>query len=93
MTAQDPMDPKGLVREAYRIEGITAPECRSIFLDWALSLPSGADTAALVTGLLARHAGAAADHPMTDVLRQALAGGAAARRRGGRAARVASRTD
>ena len=32
-------DPKGLVRESYRIEGITLGECRSIFVDWALSLP------------------------------------------------------
>jgi hypothetical protein len=34
-------DPKGLIRESYRIEGITAGECRSIFVDWALSLPTG----------------------------------------------------
>ena len=26
-------DPKGLVRESYAIEGITAPECRSVFMD------------------------------------------------------------
>ena len=36
-------DPKGLIREAYRIEGITLGECRSIFLDWALSLPDGVE--------------------------------------------------
>jgi hypothetical protein len=35
-------DPKGLIRESYRIEGITAGECRSILVDWALSLPGGA---------------------------------------------------
>jgi hypothetical protein len=34
-------DPKGLVRESYRIEGITPGECRSIFMDWALSIPVG----------------------------------------------------
>ncbi len=34
-------DPKGLVRESFVIEGITASECRSIFLDWALSLAAG----------------------------------------------------
>ena len=34
-------DPKGLVRESYNIEGITLGECRSIFMDWALSLPVG----------------------------------------------------
>jgi len=39
-----PNDPKGLIYEAYRIDGITKPECRTIFLDWALSLPVGRDT-------------------------------------------------
>ena len=33
-------DPKGLIRESYRIEGITPGECRSVFMDWALSLPN-----------------------------------------------------
>ena len=37
-------DPKGLVRESYRIDGITPGECRSIFVDWALSLPVGRST-------------------------------------------------
>ena len=37
MRDKDPDDPKGLIREAYRIEGISEPECRSIFMDWALS--------------------------------------------------------
>ena len=35
MTIND-LDPKGLIRESYRIEGISAPEFRSIFLYWAL---------------------------------------------------------
>ena len=38
-------DPKGLVRESYNIDGITLGECRSIFLDWALSLILGQDVA------------------------------------------------
>ena len=38
MPRGDELDPKNLIREAYRIEGISEPECRSIFLDWALSL-------------------------------------------------------
>ncbi len=37
-------DPKGLVRESYAIEGITLGECRSIFIDWVLSLPVRVDT-------------------------------------------------
>ena len=31
-------DPRGLLFEAYRITGITLPECKAIFLDWALGL-------------------------------------------------------
>ena len=78
-------DPKGLIREAYRIDGITAPECRSIFLDWALSVP-GDDQRQRIEALLARHG--AEGHPMTDVMREALAAPARTGRRGGRAARV-----
>ena len=62
---KDELDPKGLIQEAYRIEGISAPECRSIFLDWALGVPLGADPRETVRALLARHAGEPADHPMT----------------------------
>lgn len=82
----DDLDPKGLIREAFRIDGITAPECRSIFLDWALSLPLGADPAPLVRGLLARHD--AADHPMTATLKDALGQVGPRVRRGGRAGRA-----
>ena len=45
-------DPKGLVRESYRIDGITLEECRSIFIDWALSLPVGADVPQAIEALL-----------------------------------------
>ena len=34
------LDPKGLIAESYRIEGISAEQCRSIFVDWALSMPA-----------------------------------------------------
>ncbi|MCC7319847.1 MAG: hypothetical protein IT542_02605 [Rubellimicrobium sp.] len=88
-TAPDPHDPKGLIRESYRIAGITPGECRSIFLDWALSLPQGADEQAALAALLARHAPAAPAHPMTATLRAGQEGGATARRRGGRAGRHA----
>lgn len=88
MTEKDPHDPKGLIRESYRIEGITAPECRSIFLDWALSLPVDADTRPSVMALLAHYGVAAPDHPMTDTLKSGLGSDMVPRRRGGRAARV-----
>lgn len=88
MRANDPMDPKGLIRESYLIEGITAPECRSIFLDWALSIPQGADAAALVRELLARHKDAPEGHPMTETLKGALVTIGTPKRRGGRAGRL-----
>jgi hypothetical protein len=76
-------DPRGLIREAYRIEGIGAADCRSIFLDWALGLPAGTAPAEAAAALLAAHA-PPADHPMTALLREAAGGTAGqARRRGG----------
>lgn len=80
-------DPKGLVRESYRIEGITAGECRSIFLDWLLSLGVDADVPAAAGLLLAAHAGLHSGHPMNEVLRQGLIPPQAPRRRGGRLGR------
>lgn len=80
---RDPLDAKGLIREAYRIEGIAEPECRSIFLDWALSLPDGQDVGAAINIYLSRYAAEFPDHPMTSVLRQGLERAEAPRRRGG----------
>ena len=79
----DSHDPKGLVFEAYRIDGITDAECRTIFLDWALSLPDGIEAAPQIDALLGRYAGDFPDHPMTGVLREGQARAAAPRRRGG----------
>jgi len=83
----DAADPKGLVGEAYAIPGIGPSECRSILLDWALSLAAGTDTAAALRTLLARHGAGAPGHPMTEVLAQGLAGAPPPRRRGGRRGR------
>jgi hypothetical protein len=76
-------DPRGLIAEAYRIEGIGEAECRSIFLDWALGLAEGADVAALARALLARPE-TDAGHPMTAVLQSATRAPGRPRRRGGR---------
>lgn len=84
----DADDPKALIREAYRIEGIGAPECRSIFLDWALSMPEHAGAPVLIRRLLARYGAEHPDHPMTAVLREGLENADAPRRRGGRRARM-----
>ncbi|EPX80428.1 hypothetical protein [Salipiger mucosus] len=81
MSKGDEADPKGLIAEAYRIDGISAGECRTIFLDWALSVPGNADVPALIERLLARHG--VPGHPMTEVLADGRAAGAQPRRRGG----------
>lgn len=80
---RDPLDPKGLIREAYRIDGIGPGECRSIFLDWALSHPDDAATGDSIAQLLERYGIAHPDHPMTEVLREGLARAESPRRRGG----------
>lgn len=76
-------DPKGLIREAYRIEGISPSQCRSIFLDWALSLPAGHDTDAALNDLMALYEAESPDHPMSEVMRQGLTKMTNPRRRGG----------
>lgn len=81
-------DPKGLVRESYRIEGITPGECRSIFVDWALSLKAGVSTPDALRALIAAYALDAPDHPMSAVMNAGLTAPESPRRRGGRAARV-----
>lgn len=83
MKKGDAQDPKGLVFESYRMEGITKPECRTIFLDWALSLPLEQDTAQTIVKLLEQYRPSYENHPMTEVLSEGLATMAAPRRRGG----------
>lgn len=86
----DDADPKGLIREAYRIEGISAAECRSVFVDWALSLPAGAEIGPPIAVLVAAYGAQAPDHPMTRVLRDGAAPVPEPKRRGGRAGRLSA---
>lgn len=81
-------DPRGLIAEAYNIDGISAPECRAIFFDWALSRPSDGNEVAEIETLLEVYGEGAGEHPMTTVLREGLAGAARPKgRRGGRSGR------
>lgn len=80
---RDPLDHKNLIFESYRIEGITKSDCRSIFLDWALSLPEGQEVKAAIILMLERYRPAHPDHPMTDVLTEGLGTAQAPKRRGG----------
>lgn len=65
-----PIDPRGLIEDAYRME-IGPEECRTVFLDWALGLPEGAG-AAEVAALLDHYGPGHPDHPMTAVLREGI---------------------
>lgn len=82
------VDPRGLIREAYRIDGITLPDCRTIFLDWSLGASGDVSTREAITLLLAHHGAGAPDHPMSQVLRAALETPPEPRRRGGHKARA-----
>lgn len=87
-------NPKNLIRESFRIEGITPEECRSIFVDWALALPVDVAPAQAARVLLDTYAplvtrAGEAAHPMLQML---VEGGRnpeddPPRRRGGRAGR------
>lgn len=66
-----PCDPRGLIHEAYNIDGIGTEECRSILFDWAVGLDSGLDTVASARRLHADLAGKYPDHPMTRLLAEA----------------------
>ncbi|MCV2864702.1 hypothetical protein [Defluviimonas sp. WL0075] len=84
-------DPKGLVRESYAIEGITPGECRSIFLDWALSIAAGTDAREAMRVLIATYAFTNEGHPMNAVLEAGLTEAPKAARRGGRMGRLGAR--
>ncbi|EAR50865.1 hypothetical protein OG2516_00140 [Oceanicola granulosus HTCC2516] len=84
---RDENDPKGLIGEAYRMKGIGRAECRSIFLDWALSLTDGRSPEQAIPELLARHEEGDETHPMTETLREGLAAPPRPTRRGGREGR------
>ena len=82
------IDRKNLLADSYAIEGISAPECRSIFLDWALSLPVGMEAKEAIEAALGAYEAQYPEHPMTVTLRAGLAEAHVPKRRGGRAARV-----
>jgi hypothetical protein len=77
------LDPKGLIHESFQIEEINASECRSIFLDWALSLPPEQDTGKALHALVDRYAKHAPGHPMSVVLQEGMTTITAPKRRGG----------
>lgn len=85
--AKDLNDPKGLIRESYRIEGISDAECRSILMDWALSLPDDLAQTDALKALYSRYGTHQPDHPMSVLLVEGQALIVPGGRRGGRSAR------
>ncbi|MCY4306600.1 MAG: hypothetical protein OXC62_17765 [Aestuariivita sp.] len=65
-------DPKGLIYESYRIKDISSSECRTIFLDWALSLPSNISSDFALRELLVKYEQDYSSHPMTELLRAGM---------------------
>jgi hypothetical protein len=79
-----PLDPRGVIADAYRIDGISAPECRSIFLDWALE-PRETGELRIAAKALAKQFSSFPKHPMTAILNEAAVElTTAPKRRGGR---------
>ena len=81
--ADPQIDPKALIHDAYRMEGISGEECRSIFLDWALSLPMETNQGEALRRLLNRHAATQPNHPMSAILTEGLGAARTPKRRGG----------
>jgi len=80
------IDPRGLIFEAYRIDGLDIKQARSIFLDWALER-AGDDMRPQLELLLETYGNGFKNHPMTAVLKEGLSQAQSPKRRGGRAGR------
>ena len=87
MMKGDYNDPKALIKESFNIEGINIEECRSIFLDWALSLPNDVDAKKIIPLLLEQY-NDKEEHPMLLTLREGLITTISPVRRGGRRGRL-----
>ena len=87
MMKGDYNDPKALIRESFNIEGINIEECRSIFLDWALSLPNDVDAKKIIPLLIDKY-NDKKERPMLLTLREGLITTVSPTRRGGRRGRL-----
>ena len=65
-------DPRGLIFDSYNMTQISEPECRSIFLDWALGLEPKYDATEEIRAYLNYYESAYSDHPMNKVLWEGL---------------------
>ena len=65
-------DPRGLIFESYNMVQISEPECRSIFLDWALGLEPKYDAIEEIRAYLNYYGSEYSEHPMNKVLQEGL---------------------
>lgn len=80
----DRFDPRGLIRESYRIPGIDSGQCRTVFLDWVLGAKDTPPLAEQIRAMVDFYADRQPDHPMSAVLHEGLSGQSAPQtRRGG----------
>lgn len=80
------IDPRGMIYESYRIEGISVEECRMIFLDWALEAAQ-IDMRDKLQSLIDEYGNANPDHPMTSVILEGMKKSSQSGRRGGSSGR------
>jgi len=62
-------DKRGVIYDAYRIDGIREEECRSIFLDWVMGIPLEEDVSTYITILCDHYTAHYPNHPMTNILK------------------------
>ena len=58
------MTPGVLIRESFRIEGITPEDCRGIFFDWVIGLPDDTEMSEAIASMLEEYSDMDNDHPM-----------------------------
>ena len=82
--AEPNVDPRGLIFEAYRIDGIAPKDCRTILLDWALGMPDGSAYSDALRKLHMMYSDEHPDHPMTAVIEEGLVNSGDRKRKRGR---------
>ena len=65
-------DPKKLISESFKIDGITEVECRSIFFGWVLDYNSNFDINNAIKNLYEKYYPLDPEHPMNKVLLEGL---------------------
>jgi len=73
-------DPKNTFGKAYSMPDLTVEECRTVFLEWVISI-EGENSASYVTAVLEEFSPAYPTHPLTQLLQAALQGRAVSKRR------------